>query len=88
MPKAPVLDRTLYYFRLRDGTFRLCPWALVNTSIGALMEAVPTRREGGNITNEDVYDSSFNRILEINGDQLVTLLGCSGEQWPVDFNTQ
>lgn len=83
--KAPILRRTLLYERLRDGSFRLLDFAIVNTSLGAMIEPRTLFRPGGGMVNEDVYDSSFTDLLEATPGVLASV-GFGGEQWPKQFN--
>ena len=87
MPKAPILNRELFYTRLRDGSYRDLDWQLVNTSLGAMVE--PRQIVGidrQKVVQRDVYDSSFTRRTEFNEDQFFSLMGTAGQQVPVDFN--
>lgn len=86
MPRVPILHRTVFYSRLRDGTFRLLDWNLVNTTLGAMMEPRLLRyTEDGKVTNLDVYDINFNRITEYNEDKMYAETGTAGFQLPRDF---
>lgn len=88
MPKAPVLSRELFFDRLPDGTYRDLDWALVNTSLGAMVEPVCLSYAGLNrITQIDQRDMSFTSRRELDEDQMFSLLGTAGQQLPADFNT-
>jgi len=81
--KAPVLSRELFYTKQRrDGSFRLLDFALVNTSIGALIEHRPCALFGVNkITDADPYDGlSFSRITEMDENEFYRLHGTGGLQ--------
>lgn len=87
MPKTPIQSRTLYYTKLRDGSFRLLDFSTVGTSLGTMVEHRPMCFGFGNPTKQiDVYDLSFTDIKEINADQAYSLFGTTIEQVPRDFN--
>ena len=83
MPKGPVTARELFYTtNRRDGTKRLLDFALVNMSIGALVESRPLALFGVNkITDADPYDLlAFNKISEMSEDEFYRLHGSGGLQ--------
>lgn len=88
MPKAPVLSREYFYTRLRDGSFRLLDFALINTSLGAMIESRPVEVGRDKTTDTDVYDRSFTKISEIDDDEFFKLTGFSGRQALANNNTQ
>lgn len=88
MPKSPILDREVFYDKLNDGTFRELEFALVNTSLGAMIEPRPCAMISatGKITPVDVVDASFNRMTQMDEDAMQRLTGFSGRQTFLDFN--
>ena len=88
MPKRPILDRTVFYDTLNDGTLRTLDFCLVNTSLGAMVEsrsiaAVPSN---GKVTQVDAVDASFNRITQMDENDFYKLTGVNGRQLLQDFN--
>lgn len=84
MPRAPILSRDCFYQKLRDGTYRDLDWNLVNTSLGAMVEA----RSIGGYTGEqvlDLRDLSFNDRREFDENKFFRYHGTGGNQLPVDF---
>ena len=86
--RAPILSRECFYDRMRDGTFRDLDWNLVNTSLGGMMEPRQLSLAAIDIAraNLDLQDLSFSRRVEMDEDQLFSMLGTSGPQLPVDFS--
>ena len=83
---APILTRTLLYERLRDGSFALLDFCLVNTTLGTMIEPRPLIKASGKMVNEDVYDSAFTDIQEATP-SLVNAVQFSGSQWPRVYNS-
>lgn len=83
--KEPILTRSLLYEQLRDGSLRMLDFALVGTSLGAMLEPRSLIRPGGAIVNEDPYDTSFTDIKFVDGTQIAALQ-LQSEQWPKTFN--
>jgi hypothetical protein len=86
MPKTPILSRTLITMQTSDGTFRICDWNLVSTSLGAMVEPrCMTRRPGDGIQNEDILDSSYTDTLRLNapptGNYALDQLAFGSSQW-------
>jgi hypothetical protein len=89
MPKAPILDRECFYEILRDGTTRDLDWNLVNTSLGAMLEARTLVTIGGPVQQWDPYDMSVNRRTPMSTEMFASLMqGSGGDLWPRTFNTQ
>lgn len=86
MAKRPVLSREIFYERLPRGGFRMLDFALVNTTLGAMIEPRPVLFNGGKTTNADVDDYGFDRISELDKDQSVRLYGFALTQRPTAFN--
>lgn len=86
MPKSPILSREIFYERLKDGSYRDLDWALVNTSLGAMVEPRPLIRfNSSKVLNVDLVDNSYNRRTELAEDEFYKLHGVNGRQLPVDF---
>ena len=87
MPRAPIQNRTLFYTKLRDGTFRLLDWNLVNhATLGAMMEPRQVRYiDDTKVVNVDVYDVNFTHIKEYNEDKMWSELGTAGWLLPRDL---
>lgn len=90
MPKAPILSRTQLFDTLpsRSGnrramTFYNLDWCLVNTSLGAMLEARPAIRTGF-AANEDPYDTDFNDRLPMARTQLYATFNSGGDLVPRD----
>lgn len=83
---TPILRRTLLYERLRDGTYSLLDFCIVNTTLGAMVEPRTLNRATGAMRNDDVYDSAFNDILEATP-AVLGAIGFSGQQWPRVYNS-
>jgi hypothetical protein len=88
MPKDPVLSREIFYDTLRDGTLLFLDWALVNTGLGAMLEARSIATVDGIVTQWDPYDAGPTKISPLSEDQLFNLLNSGGRLWPRTFNTQ
>lgn len=88
MPKAPILARESFFYRLRDGTFRWLDWNIVNTSIGAMIEARPVGMFGehSSSANVDPYESSFNTVRELSPEEFTRLTGHGGSQVLLDYH--
>lgn len=86
--KAPILARDRMYGRMRrTGDLYPLDWNIVNTELGAMMEPRQILGADANkIVNLDIEDNSFNRITEVNEDEMVNLFNHSGRQIPVDFS--
>lgn len=81
--RAPITSRTLLYDTFPDGTKRLLDFALVGTSIGAMIEPRTLVRNGGAITAEDVYDiANFNDIQPVD-ETMRGQFSLNSTQWPV-----
>lgn len=90
MPKAPILDRTVFYDRLRDRSIRLLDWNLVNTNLGQMVEFRNMARFYGGqtrLTQIDETDMSFDRLLPFDEDSFFATFLTGGQQLPSDFNT-
>ena len=85
MPKLPVTARTLIYNRLRDGSIKLSDWAVVNTSLGAMMELRSSVSASG--VNVDPYDGNFTDIMEVSESKMFSLFGVSADAVPRIYNT-
>lgn len=87
MPKNPIKSRTLLIIKLRDGTYRLSDWNIVNTSLGAMLEPRSQRTiDGGKVVNRDPYDmENFNDFVVYNEDKMWSEFGTSGFTIPRDF---
>lgn len=88
MPRSPILSREIFYDVLNDGSFRELDFALVNTSLGAMIESrsIASVPASGKITQVDAVDASFNRITQMDEDLFYRLFGHSGRQVLQDFN--
>lgn len=86
--QAPILSRTMLLEKLRDGTFRHHDWNLVTTTLGAMLEPRTLVRPGGEMKNDDVYDSNYTDWLVLDGAAESGLLDAGlSLQWPRVFNT-
>jgi hypothetical protein len=91
MPRAiyaPILNRTLLYERLRDGTIHLLDFQIVGTSLGTMIEPRCLTRQTGAVANSDPYENGYDDIREVNKDSMFSSLGFGGSQWPRNWNTQ
>lgn len=86
MPRAPILDRELFYDTLRDGSIRLLDWCLVNTSLGAMVEPRQLGLGRDRSTNIDAKDASFSRLTPLDEDKFVSLFNTGGQQVPIDYS--
>lgn len=93
MPKKPILSRTLLYDTLqsrgadrRTLTFFYLDWTLVQTSLGAMLEARPIIRTGF-AANEDPYDTDYNDRRPVTRAQLYPTFNSGGDLMPRDWNT-
>lgn len=86
MPKGPVLSRELFYDKLRDGTFRDLDWALVNTTLGAMLEPRSIATVGSPVRQVDALDVSFTRRTQMDETVMFRTFGTAGPLVPVDFN--
>lgn len=90
MPKSPVLDRTIFYDTLNDGTLRLLEWNLVNTTLGQMIEPRNLSSVGigaSRVVQIDEKDLvNFNRILPFDEDQFFATFLTGGQQLPRDYN--
>lgn len=87
MPKAPVLSREVFYDVLRDGTYRMQDWAVVNTELGKMLEPRPASfiNDPNKIAQVDVVDASFTKISQADEDEFYRLHNTSGRLVPLDF---
>lgn len=63
MPRAPIQTREIYAERLPDGSLRPLEFALVGTSLGAMVEPRPVMTLGNFSAAEDPADESFDRMV-------------------------
>jgi hypothetical protein len=87
MPKSPILNREVFYERLRDGSFRMLDWALVNTTLGTMVEPRQPQRmitlKGHTVLT--VFENSFTRIVEMQEDKFFRFNQTGGRLMPLDF---
>jgi len=89
MPKAPILDREMFYDTLRNtGTLRLLDWQLVNTEVGAMLEPRPLSfaEIGADQAQIDLTDMSVNRISPSDEDTFFSVYLGGGQQLPRDYS--
>lgn len=87
MPKTPILNRELFYTKLRNGSYRLLDFCLVNTSIGGMVEPRSLNATGRDKTvNNDPYDMSFTSVRELDENTFYALHGSGGHQMPLDYH--
>jgi hypothetical protein len=87
MPLNPIRSRELFYDALPDGTLVMLPWALVNTSLGGMIEPVPMSLIGRDkITNVNLQEIGFNRITQFDEDKFFSTFQTGGPQYPVDYS--
>lgn len=88
MPRLPVLNREVFFTKhRRENTYRMLDFALVNTSIGALVESRPLALYGvSKITDTDPFDLvAFDKISEMSEDEFYKLHGTGGLQVTLNF---
>lgn len=84
--RLPLRGRTLLYEVLpRTKEKRLLDFCLVETTLGPMIEPRLVTRASGAMQNEDVYDSCFTDIREVD-ETLRGQLGLNSFQWPVIYN--
>lgn len=86
MPRNSILNRTVFYTKLRDGSFRFLDWNLVQTTLGAMLEPRQIRYiDDTKIVNVDVFDMNFNHLKEYNEDKMWSEMNTAGWLLPRDY---
>jgi hypothetical protein len=89
MPKTPILSRELFYDKLGDGSHRMLDWALVDTSLGAMIESRSAMLGVGlnPVTNVDMVDLGYNRVTQMDEGKFSMKFNTGGGQFPKDIST-
>lgn len=87
MPKAPILKRRLFFEKVRGGSMRLLDWAVVETSLGTMVEprTLAPIDATGSVRQVDVLETTFDTLTEMREDKFYEQNGTSGQQVPLDW---
>ena len=87
MPRSPITSRTLFYDQLRDGTYRLLDWCVINTSLGLMVEPrnIATVPANGKVVQNIFDDTSFTEIKQMDEDQFYRFYNTGGRLIPAEF---
>lgn len=82
-----ILNRTIYFERLSNGALRQMEFALVNTSLGAMVEPVPVPGLGGSLpaVTTDNLDGAADHIEIVERAEILSTQFTSGLQSPRTF---
>lgn len=86
MAREPILSRELHFSRARNsGLIYFQNYALVNTSLGAMVESRSFSMLPENGAPIDMVDAGVDNVTEINTDEMSDTLGTSGLNVPYNF---